>query len=316
LGNRSPAAVPEVLVADLINSRPDVVHMHHTQVPANVVIGNHLRRQGIPYCVTLHGALVGEARNRRRVLKQLYRRLWEQEHLDEAAFLHAVSRVDAAGARESGLMAPIEVVPNGIDIASRESSESARLDERFSEFEGRRVVVFVGRLDPMQKGLDILCEALRRSGVALGLLIVGPTFRNGRAELETLVRREGIAEQVVFAGPAFGSEKWTILAGADAFVHTSRWEAGVPFSVLEAAAQGLPCLLSEPADPDAILTNAGGAIRVFPDVDSIADGLKALESSSDQELELMGTRARESVRSEFSWSRIADRLVAAYRAHC
>ena len=316
LGNRSPAAVPEVLVTELINSGPDLVHMHHTQVPANVVIGNQLRRRGIPYCVTLHGALVGEARNRRRVLKRAYRWFWEREHLDEAAFLHAISGADAAGARQSGLRAPIEIVPNGIDVDAQGSHEPARLGERFSQLEGRRTIVFVGRLDPMQKGLDLLCEALAESDTDLGLLIVGPSFRNGRAELEALVGSRGISEQVAFAGPAYGEEKWSILAGADAFAHTSRWEAGVPFSVLEAAAQGRACLLTEAADPDAILAAAGGSVRVRADVASVACGLRTLHEMSEKELKLMGSCASEAVRNEFNWSRIAESLLMAYRSHC
>ena len=315
LVDRSPAAVPRKLVADLLDDAPDIVHMHHTQVPANVVVGNRAGAAGIPYCVTLHGALVGEARNRRRFLKTVYRIVWERNHLDRAAFLHAISRADADGARALGFRAPIEVVPNGIDVGPRPHLEPDDLGLRFPELRGRRIITFVGRLDPEQKGLDLLCEALGRSGANLGLLLVGPTFRGGRGKLESLVRRLQLADRVAFAGPVFGHEKRRILAGSAAFVHTSRWEAGVPFSVLEAAAAGIPCLVSEAADPDAVLEEGGGGVRVELDVESIADGLRALDGATEAELKSMGAHGREVVRREFSWERIARKLTSLYEAH-
>jgi glycosyltransferase involved in cell wall biosynthesis len=129
-----------------------------------------------------------------------------------------------------------------------------------------------------------------------------------------MARSLGI-DVVVFAGPAFGQRKIDLVRSTDVFVHTSRWEAGVPFSVLEAAALERPCLLTTAVDPGLTLQRTGAALVVAPTIDAIAAGLREMSAKSPSALRAMGRRAREVVTSEFSWSRTAGIIVDAYRAH-
>ena len=188
LFDRSPLNLPPQLVDDLLRDPPDMVHFHHTQVPQAGRISRVLRRAGIPYCVTLHGALAGEARRRRRWIKWVHRVIDERAHLDGAAFLHAISRADAAGARAIALKAPVEIIPNGIDVEAFRPLQVPRLADEYPELRDRFVLLFVGRLDPEQKGLDVLLEALAHSDVELGLALVGPGFRDGQETLKSRAR--------------------------------------------------------------------------------------------------------------------------------
>ena len=115
---------------------------------------------------------------------------------------------------------------------------------------------------------------------------------------------------VHFLGPLHGRAKFECLAGADVFVHPSRWE-GLPHAVLEAAAVGLPGLLTRVADPLGRLSEARAALLVEPDPSAIAAGLRQLAQLDADELQRMGARAREVCR-QFSWERAATESNAAY----
>lgn len=102
-------------------------------------------------------------------------------------------------------------------------------------------VVFVGSLEMMYKGPDLLAHALalaRRHDWQLTYVGDG----RSRPRLETLVRRLGIAAQVRFTGqlPGFAAVVHE-LDRADLFVLPSRAE-GVPKALIEAFARALPCI--------------------------------------------------------------------------
>jgi len=57
-----------------------------------------------------------------------------------------------------------------------------------------------------------------------------------------MIRKLGVENDVFLTGAAFGQEKWDFLSAADVFIHPSRWEAGIPFSAMEALAASKPAL--------------------------------------------------------------------------
>jgi glycosyltransferase involved in cell wall biosynthesis len=174
--------------------------------------------------------------------------------------------------------------------------------------------MFIGRLDPWQKGLDLLVEAFARAGLHdAGLVLVGPDCRGSRRTLEALADRLGVSAQVVFTGPAFGDDRANLFAAADVFVHPSRWE-GVSLAVLAAAAAGKPCLITREADPLGELERAEAAIVVEATVSSIAAGLRRAATLSDQERQAMGQHARRVAEAQFTWPSIADKLGDFYRS--
>lgn len=302
--------IPDDLVKTIEEWEPDVVHLHSVYSPANTQLARLLRRRRIPYIVTPHGGY-GETNERHhRIAKMLYRAMFERDMLGGAAFVHSVG--DGATVSRLNSSARLVETTKGLEIPETDTTAdrdiaTARGSEQF-------VFGFVGRLDPLHKGLDLLIEALATDELAdSSVVLVGPTHQSGRSSLERLAALRGVADRVVFAGERVGSDKGRAIRSFDVFVHVSRWEGGIPYAVLEAAAHAKPLLLTQYADPQRELTRAGACLIVEPDVDSVRHGMLEMMSYSSEHLEQMGLIGRRHVMNNFGWRMMSDQLVAALR---
>jgi len=316
LARRMRQAAP-TFVRELIDRRPDVVHLHSIHVLENISVARHLRNAHVPYCVTIHGGLSRIARQRGRVKKTAVWWLGERQYLNHALYIHALTREEASDIAACGVKAPIIVAANGIDSASLpRPSDPRALFARAPELAGHRIFMFIGRIAPRQKGLDLFLQGLALANRPdCRVVIIGPDWRNGRASIEALSDQLGVRRQVTFFDAECPQRCADLIAGADVFVHTSRWE-GMSLAVLEAAAWGKPCLLTPAADPNGALGEDGAARIVDPTPEAIADGLREMTGLERHTLLTMGQRARQTVVSRFTWNRTAATLVDAYRHGC
>lgn len=128
-------------------------------------------------------------------------------------------------------------ISNGIDVESWLHTRPAKL-ETFAVPQGRRTILFVGRLD-RQKGVDILLDAMPAVCEALpevDLLIVGDGPE--RDHLHTLATRLAkFSGRIHFAG--WQADIPEIMKASEVVVLPSRWE-GMPNVLLESMAAGLP----------------------------------------------------------------------------
>lgn len=303
---------PERLVQAILEWKPRLVHFHSVHIGPFVGIGRRLKQHGVPYVVTPHGAFAPGRLARVPPWVRAYIRLVEKSYLEGAAFVHAVSQNDVEGLAALGIRAKAVVVPNGVDLSIVPTVVDANLlFHRFPTLRGKRIFLFLGRLDPLHKGLDILLEAFAQANCPeAALVLVGPDWRGSLERLKAHVQRLGLEGRVLFTGPAYGEEKWSYLAGADVFVHPSRWE-GFPFSVLEAIAMGKPVLATPVADPDNVLAKLGLGFIVSLATENLAETIRMLVRIPQEELRQVGTKARESLR-QFGWDEIAKKLLDEY----
>jgi len=306
--------IPPHLLEDLWHWNADILHLHSVHSPQNIILGKLSRDRGLPYVVTVNGALFPVAMQRRRILKKLFGAILERRFFNATAFMHAICDSEKQALLNYGFTGDTVIAPNGIDLETIPHRLNEKLlTQRYPEVLGKRVIMFLGRLAPQHKGLEMLVRGIAKAPKNNTIFVlVGPDWRGGRQRLETLVRDLGIRSRVIFTGPAYGHEKFDFLASADVFVHTSRWEAGVPFSVLEAAGIGLPCIVTRPADPNSLFSAYRGGIVVDVNVESIVLGLSQIARLTHEELINMGTNARRMVKIEFDWERTARTLIDAY----
>jgi len=279
----------------LLRQRPDLVQtfLFH----GNIVGRLAARRAGVP-CVVC-GIRVAERHCRWHLWVDRLTAPWVHRYV-------CVSEAVARFSAEAGLPAErIVVIPNGVDLEQfGASSPEARRELGIAR--GKRLVTFIGRLEP-QKGVRWLLEAAaewlpRLPGCDLLLVGRGPD----RPALERLAVHRGIASRVHFLG--WRPDVPQILAASELLVLPSRWE-GMPNVVLQAMASGLPViaadvegvceLLGENADPQTV---AHGDTSGFVE--------KLIRLLADRDLaEHLGRENRRRVERTFSIAR----TVAAYQ---
>lgn len=138
----------------------------------------------------------------------------------------------------------LEVIPNGVHAPAAPA-------ERDQPSTGDKIVaVTVSRLS-RQKGVDRVIAALSDAPDHVMLLVVG----DGEEELSLREQaaRLGVADRVHFAGRLDRADVADALAAADVFVFPARntEREGLPISILEALASGLPVLVpAESTWPD------------------------------------------------------------------
>jgi glycosyltransferase involved in cell wall biosynthesis len=156
------------------------------------------------------------------------------------------------------------------------------------------VLAFVGRVD-RDKGFLVLLDALRRAlrirPVPLKLIAIGPVNDDIRDEL----LRNPIPSVVLLG---LQSEPSSFVAAADVFVLPS-FREGLPLSLLEAMAMGIPAIATRVGDiPSVVLPGSTGWLVDPGDASGLASAI--LESVSNQKLRLsMGTRASRLVEDRF-----------------
>lgn len=138
----------------------------------------------------------------------------------------------------------IAVLPNPIDIEGIRAAQNAPPSNASSLWSGDGPhLLAIGRLAP-EKGFDLLLEALAavRQQIPAADLIIAGAGRDAAA-LHAKSQSLGLEKAVHFAGHV--AHPYAFFPGATLFVLSSRYE-GMPNSLLEAAAAGLP-IVATPA---------------------------------------------------------------------
>lgn len=308
---RLPFKLPPDLFEAIKRLEPDVTHLHSVYTPANTRLAQFLKQHNLPYVVRPAGGLssVSEAEVSGGK-KWIYKRLFEKRMLNQALFVHSVG--DTAQLKHYGVTAPICETTKGVETHDTAASK-ASFEATYPLAKDRLVFTFIGRLDPFHKGLDVLLDGFP-DAVDCCLVLTGPSHKGSRAALVQQAARRGLTN-VVFTGGLYGEDKQALLAATDVFVHTSRWEGGVPYSVLEAAAHALPALLTPEADATRKIVAADACVEVELSAEQVRLGVDRFRQMAPAERCAMGARAQSLVDARFSWAKMADEFCAHVRAH-
>lgn len=281
--------------------QPDVVHTHGLWEPLLRHAHAQALRMGAPHVVCPHSMLNPWQSRHRRVAKFLLTRLMDWERLwHRAVFVHALSDAEAERLRKRG-MERVRVFPNGVFPETFPGKQAASSES----------ILFLGRLDRVKRP-DLLLEAfamLAARRKEARLVLAGPDY-GLRGTLQHRVRAAGLGGRVLFPGMLTGESRRDALRNSTCFCLPSESE-GCSLAVLEAAAAGVPLVLSESCDLGDWF-DAGAALKAPAAPGALAEVLEALLDTPSTRKSL-ARAAGEKVRRTHAWPDIAADLLEAYK---
>lgn len=227
----------------VLKHRPSVVNNHFVGRIWDVTVPAVSRLIGVRTLVkTVHGDPRYRNRSRIRFVYDRFDRVLAVSDAVRSSLVEGGVTPDRVETLRLGL----------IGDYARDDAERLRLRELFS-IPPSAVVVACIAFAASVKGVDILLQAVKsvlesHPDIYLLLVGVGPSDTG----LVALASELDIANRVVWAGVV--DDAWRLLAAADVYVQPSRSE-GLPFSVMEAMAMGIPV----------VATNVGGVREAVVD---------------------------------------------------
>jgi phosphatidyl-myo-inositol alpha-mannosyltransferase len=202
-----------------------------------------------------------------------------------------LNKVDQMTIQRYCRRASCTVIPNGTTRAPVADSEFGHGDH----------ILFLGRIDVRQKGLDMLLAAIRQHPPGLPLVVAGSGSRREEQKLRELSAGAGPA--VRWVGRIGGSEKEKLLRTCAFVVVPSRFET-FSLSALEGMTHGKPVVCFDL--PQLEWIGAECAVRVAPfDVAALGRAIQDLAGEPQRRAAL--GRAAYDASQEYDWDRIVER---------
>ncbi len=250
--------------------------------------------RGRPIGITVHHLTGPSARQRWGRVIGSGISLFERSMLARAARFSATSTATADLLRERLPAIPIDMVYAGVP------DDLFELDRQPEDY-----LLYFGRLDIFQKGLDTLLEAmalLRRRGREVELRIAGRG--KDAAQVTAAVRDLGLEDSVTLLGAVTEDKRRALYSGAVMQLMPSRFE-GFGMVAAEAMAAGVPLIASAAGSLVEVVDAPRGGILVPPnDPEALASAVeKLLDDPATRET--LALTARLSAQ-RFRWSYVAE----------
>ena len=290
------------LPSELESIKPDIVHGEsHLFLPSLQAL-RQANYSNLPYVVTIHGVFASRSL---------------AVNLAQKTYLHAISRVfksadriicltesDAEEIVKFGFSPEkIRLVPNAVDT------------ERFRPCNEQNddLIIWIGRFVP-EKGLEYLVEAAKTvvnmfGNVRFLLIGYGPL----KTKIMKLASDSGMLGKSIFFGDTMSRDEIAkILCKASIFAFPSLKE-GLPLSVLEAMACGLPVVGFDISGVRDLVRHDETGLLVPPrNSKLLAEAIKCLLNDKSLKRKF-GRRARQIATEKYDWKTVLTALENVYR---
>jgi len=283
----------------------DLIHVHTPLVPV-------VYPAALPVISTVHTSMIEDAKHTEIVdLKSLLSILITRPITYPLVFRlmevsRAITTVSYSVADEIRRYYGFEdviVVRNGVD--ERRFVPAGRKD-------GEQYVLCVGRLS-YRKGLFDVIETAKIvcSRHDIKFLVVGKGELEGK--LKEKIAAGGLEGKVVLLGHVDPGQLVRLYQNATIFLMPSHYE-GLPTTLLEAAACGLPIVATAVSGNIEVIASGENGILVPPKSPAgMSDAISRL--LEDEPLrKRLGAEARMTIESDFTWDRISEKILKCYRS--
>jgi glycosyltransferase involved in cell wall biosynthesis len=207
-----------------------------------------------------------------------------------------------------------EVIPSGIPITQYHPDPGARVRIRraLGIAENSRVIGIVARYHP-DKDIPTFVRAatiLAETNPEARFVLVGRGLDRENPELADLIKGTGYADRFYLLGPR--SDIPAVLNAFDISSLSSITE-GLPGSIIEAMAVGLPCVATDVGDAAEVIGRAGRTVPAS-DPTALAEAWRELLALDPAVFTALGNAARERVTRHYRLEATSERYRIVYRS--
>ena len=275
----------------------------------------------LPYLIFSHGMLDPYFKHRfplKHVKKWIYWLFAEYWILSRATRVLFTTSSEERLARESFWLYKWRghVVAYGASPTSGDAEVQRRaFAEQFPEVEGRRFLLFLGRIH-RKKGCDLLINAFGRvasTDPELHLVIAGPDQQGWSAGLRATAERFGIADRVHWPGMLKGDIKWGAFRSAEAFILPSHQE-NFGIAVAEAMSVATPVLLADKVNIAEEIAEDGAGLMESDTLEGTTRLLERWIAMTPEEKLTMSERAYETFVRRYDMSRNSPMIMRLFES--
>jgi glycosyltransferase involved in cell wall biosynthesis len=288
----------------------DLLHIHAIFSYSSTIAMAIARLQTVPYIVRPLGQLCTWSLQQSARKKQIYLRIIEKSNLNHSQSIHFTSELEQQEASLLNLTSPSFILPHGLSIPPIIPNAYQRLRQHFNLPADEPTILFLSRLHP-KKGLDYLIPALGKlSHYRFTFILAGSGDPDYENEIQSLLVSHGIENRTHLTGFIKGEIKELLIQGADLFALTS-YSENFGISVLESLAAGTPVIITPGvALSDLVEQQQIGSVAEL-DVNEISAAIQHFLDNPQKSQE-MGDRARQFILDNYTWDKIALKMVSVY----
>jgi glycosyltransferase involved in cell wall biosynthesis len=285
----------------------DLIHVFGPLIPRHAFVLARTHAVGKPLILTTFAQLMPHAMKKSRLKKNLYLKAispWMR-----SARLLSFGPEEELGLRRYFPRHKIFQATMGVY-----PSRSAALTPSSLPSNGELRLLFFGRNDRFQKGLDILLEGFLKAaaaGAPVRLTVAGRPWRDSGKYIESFLNRHRLEDRISVVGAEDDENaKWGHYASADYLVYLSRWD-GPPRPIREAITAGVPLIVSPETNMGHLVERYGAGVQVPLNPDAVARCFCSLASTPDSRQRFAPGVA--ALRDRLAWNRVALDYAEIYR---
>jgi len=280
--------------------RYDVIHIHSLWNFVSVFSLTICALKGITPIVSPRGMLSDYVINTNHPLQKRMLHYFLGKRILSKVKFHATAEAELDEIRKVFPKSKVTVIPNILleidgltdNVPSKRSNDVINL-------------IYLSRVDP-KKGIELLLKALADIKWNYHLTVVGSGSEEYLSSLKQYTSQLNIEQKVTWAGPIYGSEKYTLLSNSDLMVLTS-YNENFGNIVLESLACGTPVLLSDKVGLSTYVEKSNLGWICTTDYTNITNTLNKFYAEPDKQKAIRSS-APQKIRDDFG----AKNLVKAY----
>lgn len=260
------------------------------------------RKHKIPYCIFTHAMMTPWSLSQRKLMKEIYFRLFEKDNLNKANYIFVYRDDEHDVLKRKNIKAKVFYFTSALNREEVVTLYKKRQEIKNLSLSNFTTILYLSRIHP-KKGLLVLIEAINeliKIRTDIRLIVAGPVEDTRYfKKINNFIKKSKLEDYVFFKGIAGGEEKIKLFLESDIFVLPSIDE-GSPLVLLEAMGFGLP-VVATVGSKMAEIDNKMGYIVEQSSNDIAKSILKLIENK--EVAKAMGAEGHSFVLNKFTWDK-------------